>query len=267
VSILDIREAKRIVIKVGTSTLTHSTGRLNLRRIEHLTRVLSGLKNMDKEIILVSSGAVGVGMAKLDMAARPKETREKQAAAAVGQCELMGIYGRLFAEYGYKVAQILMTRDVLDHAEREKNVVGTIDTLLSYGAIPIFNENDPVSSYELEFGDNDTLSAATAVVSRADVLIILSDIDGLYDSDPRYSDEARLIRTVKEITPEIVEMAGGSGSSLGTGGMTTKINAARIATEKGIDVIITNGDRPEILYDILEGKPIGTRFLGQDVKA
>ncbi len=262
---MDIRRAKRIVIKVGTSTLTHSTGRLNLRRIEHLTRVLSGLKNMDKEIILVSSGAVGVGMAKLDMAERPKETREKQAAAAVGQCELMGIYGRFFSEYGYKVAQILMTRDVLDHAEREKNVMGTIDTLLSYGAIPIFNENDPVSSYELEFGDNDTLSAVVSVVSRADLLIILSDIDGLYDKNPRENDDARLIRTVREITPEIEEMAGGAGSGLGTGGMATKISAARIATEKGVDVLITNGERPEVLYDILEGKPIGTRFQGKEI--
>ena len=259
---MDIREAKRIVVKVGTSTLTHSTGRLNLLRIEHLTRVLSGLKNMDKEVILVSSGAVGVGMAKLNMATRPKETREKQAAAAVGQCELMGIYGRLFAEYGYKVAQILMTKDVLDHAEREENVTRTINTLLSYGAIPIFNENDPVSSYELEFGDNDTLSAVVSVVSQADVLIILSDIDGLYDQDPRQNDEARLIRTVRSITPEIEEMAGGTTSGLGTGGMATKVSAAKIATEKGIDVIITNGDHPEVLYDILEGKPVGTRFLG-----
>ena len=261
---MDMREAKRIVVKVGTSTLTHSTGRLNLLRIEHLTRVLSGLKNMDKEVILVSSGAVGVGMAKLNMATRPKETREKQAAAAVGQCELMGIYGRLFAEYGYKVAQILMTKDVLDHAEREENVTRTINTLLSYGAIPIFNENDPVSSYELEFGDNDTLSAVVSVVSRADVLIILSDIDGLYDKDPRESDEARLIRTVRTITPEIEEMAGGTTSGLGTGGMATKVSAAKIATEKGIDVIITNGDHPEVLYDILEGKPVGTRFLGEE---
>lgn len=261
---MNIRDAKRIVIKVGTSTLTHANGRLNLRRIEHLTRVLSGLKNMGKEIILVSSGAVGVGMAKLDMTARPKETREKQAAAAVGQCELMGIYGRLFAEYGYKVAQILMTKDVMDHAEREKNVMGTIDTLLSYGAIPIFNENDPVSSYELEFGDNDTLSAVVSVVSRADVLIILSDIDGLYDADPRTNDEARLIRTVRAITPEIEEMAGGAGSGLGTGGMATKISAARIATEKNIDVIITNGDHPDILYDIFEGKLVGTRFIGKE---
>lgn len=264
---MEIRDARRIVVKVGTSTLTHETGRLNLRRIEQLTRVLSGLKNMGKEIILVSSGAVGVGMAKLDMEARPRETREKQAAAAVGQCELMAIYGRFFAEYGYKVAQILMTKDVLDHAGREKNVAGTINTLLSYGAIPIFNENDPVSSYELEFGDNDTLSAATAVVSKADLLVILSDIDGLYDSDPRKSDEARLIRTVRGITPEIEKMAGGSGSNLGTGGMATKISAARIATEKGIDVIVTNGDHPEVLYDILEGKPIGTRFMGQEVGA
>lgn len=261
---MDIRTAKRIVVKVGTSTLTHETGRLNLRRIEHLTRVLSGLKNMDKEVILVSSGAVGVGMAKLDMEKRPSNVREKQAAAAVGQCELMGIYGRLFAEYGYKVAQILMTKDVVDHAEREENVSETIDTLLSYGAIPIFNENDPVSTYELEFGDNDTLSAIVAVVARADVLIILSDIDGLYDTDPRENDDARLIRTVRAITPEIEEMAGGAGTLRGTGGMATKISAASIATERGIDVIITNGDRPEVLYDILEGKPEGTRFLGKE---
>ncbi len=260
---MDIQEAKRIIIKVGTSTLTHQNGRLNLRRIEHLVRVLSGLRNMGKEIILVSSGAVGVGMAKLGIEERPKETREKQAAAAVGQCELMAIYGRLFAEYGYKVAQILMTKDVLDHAEREKNVAGTLDMLLSYGAIPIINENDSVSSYELEFGDNDTLSAVVSVVAKGDCLIILSDIEGLYDKDPRKNADAHLISTVETITEEIADMAGGSGSALGTGGMATKISAARIATAKGIDVVITNGDHPDVLYDIFDGKQTGTLFLGK----
>ena len=258
----DIREAKRIVVKVGTSTLTHETGRLNLRRIEYLTRVISALRNMEKEVILVSSGAVGVGMAKLNMEKRPESTREKQAAAAVGQCELMNIYGRLFAEYGYQVAQILMTKDILDHAERERNVVNTFNTILAYGAIPIVNENDPVSDYELKFGDNDTLSAVVATVTKADVLIILTDIEGLYDSDPRKNEDARLIRVVKEITPEIIEMAGGSAGTLGTGGMATKVKAAQLASKAGIDVIVAGGERPEILYDILEGHPAGTRFLG-----
>ncbi len=262
----DIRDAKRIVVKVGTSTLTHATGRLNLRRIEYLTRVISGLRNMEKEVILVSSGAVGVGMAKLDMKKRPETTREKQAAAAVGQCELMNIYGRLFAEYGYKVAQILMTKDIVDHAEREQNVINTFDTILEYGAIPIVNENDPVSDYELRFGDNDTLSAVVATVTKADVLIILTDTEGLYDSDPHEHEEARLMRIIKEITPEVVEMAGGSAGALGTGGMATKVKAAQIATKAGIDVIVACGERPEILYDILEGHPAGTRFLGGEAK-
>lgn len=262
----DIQKAKRVVVKVGTSTLTHQTGRLNLRRIEYLTRVLSGLRNMGKEVVLVSSGAVGVGMAKLDMEKRPETTREKQAAAAVGQCELMNIYSRLFAEYGYKVAQILMTKDVLDHAERERNVINTFNTLLEYGTIPIVNENDPVSDYELRFGDNDTLSAVVATVTRADILVILSDIDGLYDSDPHKNEDARLIRMVREITPAIVEMAGGTGGTLGTGGMATKVRAAELATAAGIDVIVANGERPEILYDILEGHFVGTRFLGGEKK-
>ncbi len=260
---MDIREAKRIVIKMGTSTLTHKNGRLNLRRMEHLTRVVSGLRNLEKEIVLVSSGAVGVGMAKLDMPKRPETTREKQTAAAVGQCELMNIYSRLFSEYGYKTAQILMTKDVIDHSEREKNVANTIDTLLSYGAIPIVNENDPVSSYELEFGDNDTLSAVVAMITKADVLIILTDTEGLYDSDPNQNQEACLLRMVPEITPEIERMAAGSAGKLGTGGMATKIRAAKMVAVQGIDTIIANGERPEILYDILEGKPAGTKFLGK----
>lgn len=261
---MDIKNAERIVVKVGTSTLTYETGKLNLRRIEHLARVLCGLKNMGKEVILVSSGAIVVGMSKLGMEKRPESTREKQAAAAVGQCELINIYGRFFSEYGYNVAQILLTKDILDHDHREKNAVNTFNTLLGLGTVPIVNENDSISIEEIEFGDNDTLSAIVAVLTKSDVLIILSDIDGMYDSDPRKNEEARLMRVIKEIDDSVLNMAGGSGSYQGTGGMQTKVHAAQIATERGIDVIVANGDHPEILYDIIDGKAVGTKFVGRE---
>lgn len=255
-----IKDAKRVVVKVGTSTLTHENGKLNLRRIEKLTRVLCGLKNQDREVILVSSGAIAVGMEKLKMKEKPKETREKQAAAAVGQCELMNIYSRLFSEYGHKVAQILLTRDVLDHDLREKNAVNTFNTLIELGVVPIVNENDSISTDEIEFGDNDTLSAVVAVITKADVLILLTDIDGLYDCDPHKNQNAKFIGVIDEITDEVYCMAGGSGR-LGTGGMVTKIRAAQIVTGQGIDMVIANGQSPDILYEIFDGVIRGTLFV------
>ena len=264
VSVIDeIKSAKKIVIKVGTSTLTHDNGKLNLRRIERLTRVISNLKNQGKDVILVSSGAVGVGVSKLSLSERPKDTIGKQAAAAVGQCELMNIYGRLFSEYGYTVAQVLLTKDIVDHAKREENAKNALTRLEEMGVIPIINENDTVSVEEIEFGDNDTLSAIVATITEADVLVLLTDIDGLFDSDPHTNDEAMLIRVVNEVDDSIRAMAGGSAGSFGTGGMQTKIHAAEIATEKGIHMIVTNGEKPDILYDIFDGKVEGTIFVGR----
>lgn len=254
-----IKKAKRIVVKVGTSTLTHKNGKTNLRRIEHLARVLSELKNKDKEVVLVSSGAIGVGRIKIGMTHRPETVIEKQAAAAIGQCELMNIYGKFFLEYGYHVAQVLLTRDVLDSDIREKNAVNTFNTILSLGAIPIVNENDTISTEQIEFGDNDTLSATVAVITKSDLLIILSDIDGLYDGDPRTCKDAKLIRHVEKIDDEIYKMAGCAGE-MGTGGMQTKIKAAQIANENGIDMVIANGENPEIIYNITDGEEVGTLF-------
>lgn len=259
----DIKNTKRVVVKVGTSTLTHHNGRLNLRRIERLTRTLSDLKNQGREIILVSSGAVGAGAAKLGWRKKPDDTVSKQAAAAVGQCELMNIYGRLFSEYGYTVAQILLTKDVLDGGTRQKNAENSFKSLLEMDVIPIVNENDTISAEEIEFGDNDTLSARVARLTEADALVIISDIDGLYDSDPHTNDEAMLIRIVKNIDEHIVGMGSGTSGAFGTGGMATKISAAKMATESGIHVIIANGHRPDILYDIFDGKSEGTVFVGR----
>ena len=256
---------KRIVVKVGTSTLAYDTGKLNLRIMGSLAQVLSDLKNAGYEIILVSSGAVGAGIAKLGLSERPKDTRGKQAAAAVGQCELMYCYDKAFMEYGYTVAQILMTRDIIEDEGRKNNVVNTFDMLLELGVIPIVNENDTVSVDELEisFGENDTLSAIVAAITKSDLLIILSDIEGLYDADPRKVDDAKLIPIVCDINEAICQVAGGSGSAQGTGGMATKITAAKIATTHGIDVIIAKGENPKILYDIIDGKEVGTHFVGK----
>lgn len=259
---MNLKEANRIVVKVGTSTITHPSGKLNLKSIEHLVRVLSGIRNQGKEIILVTSGAVGVGVSRLGMLERPNDTIGKQAAAAVGQCELMNIYGRFFSDYGYTVSQLLITKDVVDHSVRELNTRNTLLRLLELGAIPIVNENDTVAVEEIEFGDNDTLSAIVSVIAKADLLVILSDIKGLYDGDPREDENAKLIPVVKKITPEIESYAGGSGTTQGTGGMLTKIHAAEIAMAKGIPMVITCGERPEVLYDIIEGKVEGTLFYG-----
>ena len=253
----------RVVIKIGTSTLAHKTGLLNILRVEELCKVMSDLKNAGNEVILVSSGAIGMGVGKLSLAKKPQDIPTKQAAAAVGQCELMYTYDRLFAEYNHTVAQILITGDDIEHQDRKQNFINTMRRLLELSAIPIINENDSISTNEIEIGDNDTLGAIVATAVDADLLIILSDIDGLYTADPKKSEKAELLHTVASITPEIEKMVGGAGSNLGTGGMITKLNAAKIVTEKGIDMVIANGENPLVLYDIIAGKNIGTRFLGK----
>ena len=257
----------RIVITVGTSTLAHSTGRLNIRRVELMCKVLSDLKNAGNEVVLVSSGAIGMGVGKLGLAGRPGDMPGKQAAAAVGQCELMYTYDKLFAEHNHTVAQILLTAEDIQHERRSVHVHDTLDRLLQWGVLPIINENDAVSTDEIgiqtTIGENDTLSAIVAKLVNADLLILLSDIDGLYTSDPKKNQDARLIPAVEAITPEILELAGGAGSCLGTGGMATKLKAAALVMEAGIDMVITNGEDPELLYDLFDGKAVGTRFIGR----
>ena len=253
----------RIVVKVGTSTLAHPGGRMNIRRVELLCKVLSDLKNANCEVVLVSSGAIGMGVGKLGLAGRPEDMPGKQAAAAVGQCELMYTYDKLFSEYNHTVAQILLTADDIQDSRR-KNYV-----LLQWGVLPIINENDAVAIDEIgintTIGENDTLSAIVAKLVDADLLVLLSDIDGLYTADPRQDENATLIPEVTAITEEILSLAGGSGTSLGSGGMATKLKAANVAMQAGIDMVITNGENPENLYALLEGKPIGTRFVGKKV--
>lgn len=255
-----VTQARRIVVKVGTSTLTHDNGTINLVRMDKLARILSDLVNQGKQIILVSSGAIAVGVNKLKMTERPKTTPAKQAAAAVGQGELMHLYAKFFSEYGHVVAQILLTKDVVETQPQRTNVINTFDNLLSSAIIPIVNENDTVATDEIEFGDNDTLSALVATLVEADLLILLSDIEGLYDADPHKHPNAKLIPTVEAITPAIIALAGGAGTTRGTGGMATKIKAASIATQAHIAMIITDGSKPENLIPILEGQPIGTFF-------
>lgn len=258
----NISDKKRIVIKLGTSTLAHKTGKLNIRRMTNLVRVISDIHNSGKEIILVSSGAVGLGAGKLGLPEKPKDTQTKQAVAAIGQCELMHVYDDMFAKYSVTVAQILLTKTIIANSDHSKNVENTIEKLVSMGVIPIVNENDTVAidELELEIGENDSLSAIVASLAKADLLLILSDIDGLYDDDPRVNPYAKPIHVVEEITPEIENVAGGAGSDLGTGGMSTKINAAKIAGAAGIDMVIMNGKNPEVLYDLFENKDIGTIF-------
>ena len=257
----------RIVIKVGTSTLAHAGGRLNIRRVELLCKVLSDMKNAGNQIVLVSSGAIGMGVGKLGLSGRPEDMPGKQAAAAIGQCELMYTYDKLFAEYNHTVAQILLTADDIQDNRRRGYVHDTLERLLQWGVLPVVNENDAVAIDEIgihtTIGENDSLSAIVAKLVDADLLVLLSDIDGLYTADPRVDLNAKLIDEVPEITPEILSLAGGSGTSLGTGGMATKLKAAQIATEAGIDMVIANGETPEALYQLLEGKNIGTRFVGR----
>ena len=252
----------RIVVKVGTSTLAHATGRMNIRRVEALCKVLSDVKNAGHEVILVSSGAIGMGVGKLSLKERPADIPTKQAAAAVGQCELMYTYDRLFSEYNHTVAQLLVTGSDVEDAGRRGHFHNTLYRLLELGALPVINENDTIATDEIVIGDNDTLSAIVAATVEADLLVLLSDIEGLYTADPRTNPNAKLIEVVSAITPEIEALAGGNGTALGTGGMVTKLRAARIAAGKGIDMVIANGARPELIYDILEGKRVGTRFIG-----
>ena len=253
----------RIVIKVGTSTLAHATGRLNIRRVEQLCKVISDLKNAGHEIVLVSSGAIGMGVGKLSLRERPQDMPTKQAAAAVGQCELMYTYDKLFSEYHHTVAQILLTGSDIRDAQRRENFHNTLFRLLELGVLPVINENDTIATEEIVIGDNDTLAAIVAVNAGAELLILLSDIDGLYTGDPHANPEAKLIAQVDELTPEILALAGDSSSGLGTGGMMTKLHAARIAAEAGCDMVIANGGNPDVLYDIVAGERVGTRFLGR----
>ena len=253
----------KIVVKVGTSTLAHATGRLNIRHVEELVKVLSDLKNAGHEIILVSSGAIGMGVGKLNLPGKPSDMPTKQAAAAVGQCELMYTYDRLFLAYNHTVAQVLLTGEDVDHPERRENFENTMERLLELGALPIINENDTIATAEIKVGDNDTLGAIVACCVRADLLVLLSDIEGLYTADPRNDPAATLIPVVEEVTPDIEALAGGVGSSLGTGGMATKLRAAKMVTTQGCDMVITNGERPDRLYDIAQGKAVGTRFLAK----
>ncbi len=253
----------RIVIKVGTSTLAHSTGNINIRHVEELCKVMSDLKNAGHEIILVSSGAIGMGVGKLSLKEKPQDMPTKQAAAAVGQCELMYTYDKLFSEYNHTVAQILLTGLDLEDNERYHNIQNTMNRLLELNVLPIINENDTVSTHEIAVGDNDTLGAIVAVSMKADLLVLLSDIDGLYTADPHKDEKAELISEVKEITPEIEALGGGKGSSLGTGGMVTKLNAAKLCMSKGTDMVIANGANPSVLYDIVDGEKIGTKFIAK----
>ena len=262
----NISDKKRVVIKLGTSTLAHKTSKLNIRRMTNLVRVISDLHNSGREIIMVSSGAVGLGAGKLGLPEKPKDTKMKQAVAAIGQCELMHVYDDMFAKYSVTVGQILLTKTIINNPSHCENFKNTVETLVQMGVIPIVNENDTIAidELELEIGENDSLSALVAELSGADLLLILSDIDGLYNDDPRSNPDAKPIYVVEEVTPEIEAMAGGAGTSLGTGGMSTKINAAKIATEAGIDMVIMNGKDPELLYDLFEDKDIGTIFLGKN---
>ncbi len=266
---MEILRSRRVVVKVGTSTLTYENGKVNLRNLEKLCKVLSDLHNSGKQIILVSSGAIGVGVGKLKLRERPSETRFKQALAAVGQCELMFLYDKFFGEYNNSVAQVLLTKDIVLNEHSKQNVVNTFQTLLEMGIIPIVNENDTVAIDELigtNFGDNDNLSAIVADLVGADLLIILTDIDGLYETDPRKDPDAKKISRVTHIDDSIREMAGGSGSNRGTGGMSTKITAAAAAISSGINTVVMSGDDPAKIYKLLDGNDIGTLFVAEEGK-
>ena len=258
------KDKKRIVFKVGSSTITHEeTGGLDLVKLEKFVRILTDLHNQGKDIIVVSSGAIAVGRKALGLTKRPDTTSLKQACAAIGQSRLMTVYQKLFSEYNQYTAQILMTKFTIENDTSRHNARNTFEELLSLGAIPIVNENDTVAIDEIEFGDNDTLSAVVAAIAGADMLVLLSDIDGLYTADPHTHPEATLIAEIPALTREIWELAGGSGSSLGTGGMSTKLQAADICTQAGCDMVIANGSSPSVLYDIADGKPVGSRFRGK----
>jgi len=255
----------RIIIKVGTSTLAHPTGHLNIRRVEHLCKVMSDIKNSGHELILVSSGAIGMGVGKLGLRQRPSDIPTKQAAAAVGQCELMYTYDKLFGEYNHTVAQLLITGDDVKCEDRHQNFSNTLNRLLELGALPIINENDTVSTREIVIGDNDTLAAIVAESVKADKLILLSDIDGLYTADPHKDPTAKLIHRVSKIDEDLIALAGGSNGNQGTGGMVTKLQAAQICVSCGCEMVIANGNDPMNIYAILDGEEIGTTFTGETV--
>ena len=250
----------RIVVKIGTSTLAHATGHLNIRRVEHLCKVLSDIKNSGHQLIMVSSGAIGMGVGKMGLRNRPKDIPTKQAAAAVGQCELMYTYDKLFSEYHHIVAQLLITGDDVGCEKRHINFSNTLNRLLELGALPIINENDTIATDEIVIGDNDTLAAIVAKSVNANKLILLSDIDGLYTADPHTDPDARLISHVSKVDESILALAGVSSTNLGTGGMVTKLRAAEICLGCGCEMVIANGNNPDLLYDILDGKQIGTTF-------
>ena len=255
------KDAKRIVIKIGTTTLTHSSGLPNIRRMESLVKVLADLRNSGKEVVLVSSGAIAVGMGKIGLQKRPSDMPTKQACAAVGQCELMYTYDKMFSEYNITVAQVLLTKYDIDQEGRAANVINTFERLLSFGIMPVVNENDTVSTEEIEIGDNDTLSAIIAALIKADALVLLSDIDGLYTSNPKEDSSAKLIPVVDNIE-SIADMAGESSSMFGKGGMITKVQAAKIACDVGADMSIINGNDPNLIYKLFDGEAVGTHFLG-----
>lgn len=259
-----LRDKKRIVVKIGSSSITHpETGALNLTKLEILVRELCDLKNAGKDVILVSSGAIAVGRQTIGFHHRPKNVAEKQACAAIGQAQLMMIYQKLFSEYGHQAAQVLMTKDTMMDNLSRRNAKNTFDELLALGAIPIVNENDTVSTYEIQFGDNDTLSAIVAALVGADMLLLLSDIDGLYTDDPRKNPQAEFIDYVETLDDHLMQMGKGAGSDIGTGGMATKLSAAKIATASGADMVIANGGDFHAIHRILQGGPIGTLFQGR----
>lgn len=255
----------RIVVKIGTSTLAYATGQLNIRRVEELCKTMSDIRNAGHELILVSSGAIGMGVGKLGLRTRPRDIPTKQAAAAVGQCELMYIYDKLFSEYHHTVAQLLITADNLSNETRHANFTNTLNRLLELGAVPVINENDTVATDEIVIGDNDTLAAMVAESVEADLLVLLSDIDGLYTADPHADPTAKLLPVVHRVDDDIRALAGVSSTDQGTGGMVTKLRAAEICLNCGCEMVIANGSEPTLLYDIVEGKPVGTRFVGESV--
>lgn len=259
-----LKDKRRVVIKIGTSSLSYPNGRMNFHSIEKLAYVLSALRRRGMQIILVSSGAIGVGSGRLGLTRRPRELTRKQALAAIGQADLIRIYQKFFEAYNQIVAQVLLTKDVVTIPMRNQNAKGTILKLLEMDIIPIINENDTIATYEIEIGDNDTLSAIVATLVEADLLVMLSDIDGLYSADPHLENKAEIIHSVFEITPELEQLASGAGSSFSTGGMVTKISAAQICLKEGIDCLITSGNDPSILFDVLDGKEIGTHFVAKD---
>ena len=255
----------RIVVKIGTSTLAYATGQLNIRRVEELCKTMSDIRNAGHELILVSSGAIGMGVGKLGLRTRPRDIPTKQAAAAVGQCELMYIYDKLFSEYHHTVAQLLITADNLSDETRHANFTNTLNRLLELGAVPVINENDTVATDEIVIGDNDTLAAMVAESVKADLLVLLSDIDGLYTADPHTDPTAKLLPVVHRVDDDVRALAGVSSTDQGTGGMVTKLRAAEICLNCGCEMVIANGSEPTLLYDIVEGKPVGTRFVGESV--